>query len=98
MTRGDAAAVPTARIAVCFGARGDGAGDDAAKEGEEDAAKEGEKDAAEGEDGVAEGEAGEGKSAVDFVAAAAKAPRLTALTWLPADAAARSRRRAGRHS
>jgi hypothetical protein len=28
MTRGDAAAVPTARIAVCFGARGDGAGDD----------------------------------------------------------------------
>ena len=77
---------------------GDGAGDDAAKEGEEDAAKEGEKDAAkegekdaaEGEDGVAEGEAGEGKSAVDFVAAAAKAPRLTALTWLPADAAART--------
>ena len=67
----------------------DGEGDDAAKE---DDAKEGEEEDAgkEGEEGVAEGEAGEGKSDVDFVAAAAKAPRLTVLTWLPADAAARS--------
>ena len=74
---------------------GDGEGDDAAqeddaKEGEEDAGKEGEEGVAEGEEGVAEGEAGELKSDVDFVAAAAKAPRLTVLTWLPADAAARS--------
>ena len=74
---------------------GDGEGDDAAQEATRRKAKKtpgrkARKGRAEGEEGVAEGEAGELKSDVDFVAAAAKAPRLTVLTWLPADAAART--------
>ena len=75
---------------------GDGDGDDgqgrgdAVKEGEGDDAKGEEEGAAEGGEGVAGGGVGRegGKSDVDFVAAASNAPRLKALTWLPADAAA----------